>query len=163
MIREMENKDKDGVLSIYSEAIEEGKSTFTKVCPKWPDFSNAHLPYLRYVYEEDGKIMGWVAVSRVYGAPAYDGYLEESIYVRKECRGKGIGKALLSHLIRESEKMGIWSLYGCIFKTNTASIALHEKMGFRIIGERDRPAKDISGNWLSTVQVERRSSLAIFN
>lgn len=159
MIRDMREDDSVSVLSIYKEAIEEGESTFTVTLPPWPAFNNAHLPYLRFVYEEDGHVLGWIAVSRVYGAPAYDGYLEESIYVAKKARGRGVGKALIEHLIEESEKMGIWTLYGCIFKKNIASISLHEKAGFRIIGERRKSARDKFGVWLNTVLVERRSPL----
>ncbi len=163
MIRSMLSEDGEAVLSIYKESIEEGKSTFTTTVPSWPTFNNAHLPYLRFVYAQGSDILGWIAVSRVYSAPAYDGYLEESVYVKKEAWGKGVGKALLEHLIEESEKMGIWSLYGCIFKTNTRSIRLHTSLGFRIIGEREKSAKDRFGNWLDTVLVERRSGLAVFN
>lgn len=159
MIRKMRDEDGPAVLAIYKEAIEEGKSTFTVEVPSWPAFNNSHLPYLRFVYEEGEKILGWIVVARVYSAPAYDGYLEESIYIAKDARGKGIGKELLEHLIRESEKMGVWTLYGCIFKNNTASIALHQKMGFRIIGERRKSARDRFGVWLDTVLVERRSTL----
>ena len=159
MIREMERRDSDSVLSIYDEAIKEGKSTFKKETPSWPDFSNSHLPYLRFVYEENGIVLGWITVSRIYAAPAYDGYLEESIYIRRDSRGKGIGKKMLSHLILESERLGIWGLYGCIFSTNTASIRLHESLGFRIIGERRKVAKDIYGKWQDTTLMERRSPL----
>ena len=87
MIREMERRDSDSVLSIYDEAIKEGKSTFKKETPSWPDFSNSHLQYLRFVYEENGIVLGWIAVSRIYGGPAYDGYLEESIGSSRKAEG----------------------------------------------------------------------------
>ena len=158
MIREMRESDCSWVLEIYREAIEEGQSTFTTETPPWPVFNNSHLPYLRYVYEDEGKILGWVAVARIYSALAYSGYLKESIYVKKSERGKGIGKALLSHLIIESEKIGIWGLYGCIFSTNKASIAMHSSLGFRVIGIRERVARDRFGAWLDTTLMERRST-----
>ena len=67
----MREGDCSGVLEIYREAIEEGQSTFTTETPPWQAFNNSHLPYLRYVYEDEGEILGWVAVARIYSAFAY--------------------------------------------------------------------------------------------
>lgn len=82
-----------------------------------------------------------------------------SVYVGADFRGKGIGKALLERLISESEANGIWTLQASIFPENAASIALHERCGFRKVGVRERIAM-LKGNWRNTVLLERRSAVA---
>ena len=67
------------------------------------------------------------------------------------------GTALLTHLCEETEKFGYWTLYSAIFSVNTASIELHKKCGFRVVGYRENIAKDRFGNWQSTTIMERRN------
>ena len=71
----------------------------------------------------------------------------------------GCGEELLQKLIKESEKAGIWSLLAVIIADNAASIALCEKCGFRLIGRRERIARDNAGQWRDTVMLELRSKL----
>ena len=59
----------------------------------------------------------------------------------------------------ESEKQGYWSLYSVIFSVNEASIRLHQKCGFRVIGYREKIAKDRFGSWQNTTVMEKRSAL----
>ena len=73
-------------------------------------------------------------------------------------RGLGIGRALLEALIRRAEADGIWTIQTSIFPENRASLALHEKCGFRIVGVRERIAKR-DGVWRDTVFLERRSEV----
>jgi L-amino acid N-acyltransferase YncA len=86
----------------------------------------------------------------------YSGVMEVSIYVHKDFRGKGIGKALLGRLVTESELQGIWTLQAGIFPENHSSIALHEKFGFRKVGYREKIGK-MDGIWRDTILMERRS------
>jgi L-amino acid N-acyltransferase YncA len=82
--------------------------------------------------------------------------VEHSVYVHPAVRGRGVGLALLTALIATTEAAGIWSLRSGIFPANTASLALHERAGFRMIGTRDRPGR-LHGRWRDVVLVERRS------
>jgi L-amino acid N-acyltransferase YncA len=86
------------------------------------------------------------------------GAAEISIYVEPNSQGGGIGKMLLSKLIVASEDANIWTLQSSIISTNTASIRLHQKCGFRLIGYRERIAKDMDGIWRNIVMLERRSN-----
>ncbi len=64
----------------------------------------------------------------------------------------------MKHLIDETERNGIWTLYASIFPENTASIRLHVKHGFREIGYRERIAK-LDGKWRNTVLFDKRSKI----
>ena len=78
------------------------------------------------------------------------------MYVGKNGRGQGIGRALLESLIEESEQNGIWMLQAGVFPENMASINLHLRCGFREVGRRERIGK-LNGVWRSTLLLERRS------
>lgn len=88
----------------------------------------------------------------------YAGVAEVSIYIAERARGSGVGSALLSRLIEESEREGIWTLQAGIFPENKASIRLHEKSGFRVVGTRERLGC-MNGSWRDVVLMERRSAL----
>ena len=92
---------------------------------------------------------------------AYKGVVELSIFADKEVIHQGIGFKLLNHLVKETEQKGYWTLYSAIFSVNIASIELHKKCGFRVIGYREKIAKDIFGNWADTTIMERRSSFML--
>jgi phosphinothricin acetyltransferase len=81
-----------------------------------------------------------------------------SIYIKESARGKHVGEKLLRKLIAESEKAGYWTLQSGIIEINKASIALHNKAGFRVVGFREKIAKDHNGVWQNTVLMERRSA-----
>ena len=77
--------------------------------------------------------------------------------LQKNARGKGVGKALMEKLIVESENAGYWTLQSGIFPENKASISLHEKMGFRFLGKREKIARTDQGIWKDNLLFERRS------
>lgn len=87
----------------------------------------------------------------------YAGVAEASIYVHPDYVGHGIGKKLMQHLITESEKAGIWSLFASLFPENAAKVRLHESLGFRKVGYREKIAQ-LEGNWRDTVIYEKRSA-----
>jgi L-amino acid N-acyltransferase YncA len=84
---------------------------------------------------------------------------EVSIYVAERARGRGVGRELMSQLIAASDANGIWTLQAGIFPENAASIALHERAGFRIVGRRERLGQ-MNGRWRDVVLMERRSAVA---
>ena len=81
---------------------------------------------------------------------------EVSVYVGAGFRGRGLGRALLEALVRESESEGVWTLKAGIFPENRASVALHKSCGFREVGRRERVGR-LGGRWRDTVLLERRS------
>lgn len=155
-IRAMTPLDWESVREIYAEGIATGIATFETGPPTWGKWDAGHLPFGRFVAEEAGKVLGWVALSRVTDRCVYQGVAEVSVYVGGDSRGKGVGQRLLGKLIEASEANGIWTLNAAVFPQNKASIALHQKMGFRIIGYRERIAQR-DGQWHDNVLLERRS------
>ena len=103
------------------------------------------------------------ALSPVSSRRVYAGVAEVSVYVSDFVRGLGIGRALLRSLIEESEQNGIWTLQAGIFPENSASISLHERCGFRVVGRRERIGSS-KGPWRDVILLERRSSrVATYN
>nr|WP_299342512.1 GNAT family N-acetyltransferase [Allomuricauda sp.] len=156
-IREMSPDDWESVSKIYKEGIETGIATFEQQIPSYEHWDEAHIQSCRLVVEENGTLLGWAALSPVSSRCVYGGVGEVSIYVGNLSRGKGVGKALLQQLIDESEKAGFWTIQSGIFPENKASIHLHEKVGFRFIGKRERVGK-IHGVWKDNLLFEKRSN-----
>ena len=159
VIRKMSDSDWNQVREIYKKSIKLGKSTFSTKCPTYEQWDQEHLKDCRYVLLLDKKIIGWCAISKTSTKKAYWGVVEESIYFDQDYHGMGYGTQLLQYLCIESEKKGYWCLYACIFSSNTVSMHLHEKCGFRKFGTRENIAKDIFGNWQSTTLYEKRSKV----
>lgn len=143
---------------IYLEGIATGNATFETEAPTWEKWDVTHLPHSRFVISDEKMILGWAALSAVSGRCVYTGVAEVSVYVGADYRGKGIGKKLLEALIVSSEKNDIWTLQAGIFPENEASLALHQKQGFRIFGRREKIGK-LKNTWRDTVLLERRSKV----
>ncbi|MEU9045642.1 MULTISPECIES: N-acetyltransferase family protein [unclassified Kitasatospora] len=149
----------DQVLAIYQLGIDGGDATFETTAPTWEAFDSARLPDHRLVaLDQDGRVLGWAAVAPVSDRCAYAGVVEHSVYVHSDARGRGVGAALLQALIASTEQAGIWTLQSGIFPENTASLVLHAKVGFRVIGTRERLGRH-HGLWRDVVLVERRSAI----
>ncbi|MBT8184727.1 MAG: GNAT family N-acetyltransferase [Eudoraea sp.] len=152
----MKESDWPFVSKIYAEGIETGFATFEKEIPSYEDWDGNHLKSCRIIAIEQDKILGWAALSPVSGRCVYGGVAEVSVYIGKDFRGRGIGKLLMKELIEQSEVAGLWTLQSGIFPENTGSIKLHEDVGFRRIGQRERIGK-LDGVWKDNVIFERRS------
>lgn len=146
----------DAVLAIYQAGIEEGNATFETQAPGWAEFGAAKLPGHSYVAVVAGDVLGWVAVSAVSDRCVYAGVVEHSVYVHPGARGQGVGRTLLDTLIASTEAAGIWTIQSGIFPENTASLALHQAAGFRMVGIRERIGQH-RGRWRDVVLIERRS------
>ncbi|WP_108245323.1 GNAT family N-acetyltransferase [Muricauda brasiliensis] len=158
IVRTMKPSDWKKVSNVYLEGIATGFATFETKAPSYEQWDNAHTTECRLVAEDDnGSLMGWAALSPVSSRCVYGGVAEVSVYISEKSRGKGVGKLLMQHLIDESEKAGYWTIQSGIFPENTPSIKLHEKVGFRYIGKRERVGK-IHGVWKDNLLFERRSS-----
>ncbi|WP_412103589.1 N-acetyltransferase family protein [Rossellomorea aquimaris] len=155
-ISEMKKNDWNQVADIYLEGISTGNATFQKDVPSWEEWDGSHIKVSRIVARENDSILGWAALSPVSSRCVYSGVAEVSVYVSNQYNGKGIGSLLLNALIEISEQNGYWTLQSGIFPENVASIKLHEKHGFRIVGRREKIGK-MDGVWRDTVLMERRS------
>ena len=156
IIREMTKEDYAQVAEIYGQGVESGTATFQTSVPDYEEWDGAHLPFCRYVAETEGKIIGWVALTLGLSRTPYNGVTELSIYVREGYKRHGAGFALIEKVKEKAESFGVWMLESRICRQNTGSIKLHEKCGFRMVGYRERIAKDKFGNWQDTVEMEIR-------
>lgn len=158
-IAPMTETDWHAVRDIFAQGIATGNATFETAVPTWAEWDARHLPACRMVAVRGTGVVGWVALSAVSSRHVYRGVAEVSVYVAEGAQGQGIGAALLAALITESERNGIWTLQAGILAENAASIHLHEKVGFRIVGRRERIGC-MHGRWRDTVLMERRSNSA---
>ncbi len=159
-VKSLETGDWDALRKVYVEALATGEATFETAAPTQAEWDAGHLSFGRigaYAVPEE-RLIGWAALSSVSKRQAYAGVAEVSVYVATAARGKGVGRALLQALILESERNGIWTLQASIFPENVASLRLHQSLGFRTVGQRERISK-LQGVWRNTVILERRSKI----
>ena len=147
------------VARIYAAGIASGDATFETEVPDWAVWERGHLPGHRFVsLDVAGRITGWVAAVPVSDRCVYAGVVEHSVYVDPAYQGQGVGRLLLETLIASTEAAGIWTIQSGIFPENVASLAVHERVGFRVVGTRERLGR-IGGRWRDVVLLERRSPL----
>lgn len=157
-IEPMHAEDWPEVRVIYLAGIATGQATFETSAPGWQDWDAAHLTTARLVARDPAGLLGWVALSPVSRRRVYAGVAEESVYIAEAARGRGVGQALLSAAISAAESAGIWMLQASMFPENSASITLHQRCGFRVVGRRERIGQH-GGVWRDTLLLERRSAV----
>ena len=146
------------VKTIYEQGLKTRVATFETESPSWEEWTQSHLSICRFVVLEHNQVIGWIAVSAVSSRCVYGGVAEISVYVHEEHRGKGIGKLLLAEVITESENNGYWMLQAGIMPANVGSVKLHESLGFRIVGYREKISK-VDSVWQDNLLLERRSKV----
>lgn len=157
-IREMQPEDAVSVLKIFEQGIEGGNATFDKTAPTWEAWDKKFFKVCRLVLEdENGVVQGWAAIQPISARDCFRGVAEVSIYLSNEIQGKGLGKVMLQKLILDSEEQGFWMLQSGIFPENVASIKIHQNLGFREVGYREKIA-EMNGKWRDIVLMERRSN-----
>ena len=150
-LRELRQEDWPAVREIFEQGIAGRNATFETEAPAWEAWDRSQLDGHRYVAVEQGRVVGWDAPHPESFRPCYRG-----VYVHDEWQSKGIGRALLERLFESTEEAGIWTIQTGIFPENEASLALHEKCGFRVVGTQERLGK-MDGSWRDVVVLERRS------
>jgi L-amino acid N-acyltransferase YncA len=145
---------------VYEAGIAGGNATFESNAPTWEEWSGSHARYPGLVARaaDDGHVLGWAALSPTSPRPVYRGVGEVSIYVDPAVARRGVGRALLGALIEASERDDFWTLRAGIFPENAASIALHQRCGFLLVGASKRIGQMPDGRWRDVLLFERRSS-----
>jgi phosphinothricin acetyltransferase len=150
------------IAAIHREGIATGMATFD-VAPaqSWAEWREGRISESCIIAVREGYVVGWAAFSATSRRACYAGVAEVSVYVAASVRGAGIGSLLLGDLIVRSEALGIWTLQATIFPENTASLRLHARHGFRVVGRRERIGQmrwgTLAGMWRDTLLLERRS------
>jgi phosphinothricin acetyltransferase len=144
------------VVRIYLAGIATKNATFETQAPSWETWDASHRKDCRLAAKLGNDIVGWAALSHVSSRSVYAGVAEVSIYIDAKYRKQGIGTALMTALVQESEAEGIWTLQAGIFPENIGSIELHKKHGFRILGVREKIGM-MDGRWRDIAFLERRS------
>jgi len=157
-ITPMQPEDWLAVRAIYGEGIATCNATFETDLPDWEKWDSGHRKDCRVVARNGEQVLGWGALSPVSMRRVYSGVAEVSVYVTAASRGSGVGKALLTALVEESESHGIWTLQAGIFPENVASLALHKSCGFRKVGVKRRIGK-LGEVWRDVLLLERRSRI----
>ena len=159
VIERMTAGDWPAVRRIYAQGIATGDATLEREAPDWNHFDHSHPQACRLVALDGrgGPVVGWTALGHYSVRKVYSGVAWESVYVGSQARGRGVGRKLLEALIPASEAIGIWTLLAGVLVDNSASLALHEAVGFRRVGIQQGIGQDIHGRWRDIVLLERRS------
>lgn len=152
--------DVPAITALYAREVREGVATYEYDAPGEVEMAarmqaviGHGFPYL--VAEHDGNFAGYAYASSYRGRSGYRWTVEDTVYVLPEAHGKGIGSALLAQLIEQCEACGFRQMIAVIGESaNGASVALHEKFGFRTVGIFQGLGRK-QGRWLDTVQMQR--------
>jgi L-amino acid N-acyltransferase YncA len=149
--------DAEAIARIYNEGIADRIATF-ETEPRTAEQVAASLRekgdrYPTVVVERGGEVVAWAGAGAYRSRPAYAGVVEHSVYVARSARGSGAGRTALEALCRAYAERGFWKILSRIFPENTASLALHERCGFRVVGTYRRHGK-LEGVWRDCVIVE---------
>lgn len=148
-------RDAEGIARIYNQGIEDRVATFETRLRTAEDvhawFDGVH-PIV--VVEENGDIVAFAATFGYRPRECYAGVAEASLYVAREARGRGVGRAAIAALIQAAEQAGFWKLLSRVFVENEASRRLIRSQGFREVGIYEKHGK-LDGAWRDVVIVER--------
>jgi L-amino acid N-acyltransferase YncA len=155
-VRHATRDDADAIARIHSEGIAERVATFqTRATPASQIAEQIDGGRLLIVAERHGRVIGWAGAGPYDdGHDYYSGVGEATLYVDREHRRGGAGRALLEALAQEAERQGLYKLIGKIFTSNEPSIALVRASGWRQVGVHRRHGR-LDGEWKDVLVVER--------
>ncbi|MBX6374647.1 MAG: N-acetyltransferase [Acetobacteraceae bacterium] len=160
-IRPSAEGDIGAIAAIYGHHVLHGTGSFETEPPgeeemrrRRADILARGLPYL-VAEGEDGTILGYAYASAYRPRAAYRNTVENSVYVRHDIVGRGVGRLLLAELIAQCEALGARQMVAVVGDSaNLASVRLHEALGFRLVGTL-RSVGRKHGRWLDTVLLQR--------
>jgi L-amino acid N-acyltransferase YncA len=152
MIRAAGPGDARAIAEIYNQGIEERTATFETRLRSATEFEDVPPPF--FVADAGGAVTGWARVVRHNPRECYRGVGEASIYVHRDARGRGLGRALFEALVDEAERLGYWKIVGGLFPENAVSRALCRTAGCREVGVFQRHSR-LDGEWRDVLYVER--------
>lgn len=158
IIRPATSEDVSAITEIYNCAIRTSTATFDMVEKtiedrhRWLSEHGDRYPVV--VTEVDGQVAGWGSLSRYGERPGWRFTVEDSIYIDEKFRGMGIGKAILNYLLSEAERLGYRAVIAQVISGNEASIRLHEKCGFEMVGVL-KEAGNKFDQWLDVILMEK--------
>ena len=158
-VRLAERRDAGAIRAIYNLEVAESTVTFDLV-PRtldeqvdWIDaHSGAHPAVV--ATDDDGEVVGFGSLSPFKERPAYSPTVEDSVYVRRDRRGRGVGRLLLDELLRLAVDHGFHSVMARIVGNHEASIALHVACAFELVGTEREVGRKF-GRWLDVVEMQR--------
>jgi phosphinothricin acetyltransferase len=157
-IRLARRDDSEAIRQIYNLEVSTSTVTFDLV----PRTAHDQVQWLEarsgahavIVAEVDGEVIGFASLSPFRDRPAYNSTVENSVYVRSDHRGTGVGGALLEELVTLAAQHGFHTVIARIVGGHDASIALHKRHGFQEVGlEREVGRK--FGKWLDVMVMQR--------
>jgi L-amino acid N-acyltransferase YncA len=160
LIRDATNADLPVILAIYNDVVanttaiyDERPSTLDERQTWFDGRRRQGLPVL--VAELDGEVVGFSSFGEWRSRWGYRYTVEHSVHVRADCRGRGYGRALIEALFPRAAALGMHVMIGHIDSAAAASLRLHEKLGFTMVGTFPEVAR-LRDGWLSLVAVQRR-------
>jgi len=157
-IRLAQHDDSEAIRQIYNLEVSTSTVTFDLVPRTTADQlqwlearSGAHAVI---VAEVDGEVVGFASLSAFRDRPAYNSTVENSVYVRADRRGTGVGSALLGELVSLAAQHGFHTVIARIVGGHDASIGLHQRLGFEVVGTEREVGRKF-GKWLDVVVMQR--------
>lgn len=159
-LRDATAADLPAITAIYAHHVLTGTGTFEEV-PPTPEEMAARLARVQesgcawLVAEEQGEVLGYCHFSPLGEAPTYRYTAQDSIHVRHDVHGQGLGKTLVAALLERAERAGFRQMVAVIADSeNVGSIGLHLSLGFRQVGML-RGAGWKFGRWLDVLHMQR--------
>jgi phosphinothricin acetyltransferase len=150
--------DAEAICAIHNEGIVDRIATLdttlrtTQGTRQWLDARSARHPVI--VADRDASVVGWASLNPFNPRPAYDHVADFSVYVRRSCRGQGIGRQLLDRLIDLARGIGYHKMVLAAMASNDAGIALYASAGFFKVGIY-REQGLVDGNWVDVIVMEK--------
>ncbi|MCP4315810.1 MAG: N-acetyltransferase [Hyphomicrobiales bacterium] len=158
-LRDARLSDLEAITAIYRDSVENGQSSFELTPPsieemkrRFEAMTGRNYPYI-VAEDDDGTILGYAYAGAYRDRPAYRWTVEDSIYIDKNARGRGLGKALLVDLIVRCEALGFRQMIAIIGGSEAGSVSLHRALGFEHIGTLHATGYKF-GRWLDTVVMQ---------
>lgn len=161
-VRPSTENDVSAIATIYGHHVLHGTASFETEAPgeeemrrRRADVLARGLPYL-VAEDGDGTVLGYAYASAYRPRAAYRNTVENSVYVRHDIVGRGVGRLLLAELIARCEALGLRQMVAVVGDSaNLASVRLHEAFGFRLIGTLSAVGRK-HGRWLDSVLLQRQ-------